>query len=262
MTGFSTTVMISRPPWIVGSNVLEQPGGVERLHAFVDLKCVEAAARPGPEIGADGVGFDPLIAFDHDRADSRRLRIGHARRERQQRRAPTKSRRGPSRRCPAPEQSRLQIFIPYTPFIVPFEHPTRRSRERSRSPAACTVSARIAATQFPLPRLTRCHLLRLRRRPSGGRRCSMSLYVAKIISIRTSAKSDPETHFLRALRKRPSSYRLDCVEHKMPAIEQRNREQVEQPDRNRQHRSKAEHAASPSVATCPETCAMRIGPPS
>ena len=55
---------------LVDPDVLEQAGGVERLERLVDLDSVEALARAGPEIGADGVGFDPAVAFDHDRADA------------------------------------------------------------------------------------------------------------------------------------------------------------------------------------------------
>ena len=51
------------------ANVLEQAGGIKRLHAFVDLEGVKLAAGSRPEIGADGVGLDPLVALDHDRAD-------------------------------------------------------------------------------------------------------------------------------------------------------------------------------------------------
>jgi hypothetical protein len=64
------------------ANVLEQAGGVERLHAFIDLECIESAARARPEIGPDGVGFDALIALDDDGIDGRRLCIGDAYRER------------------------------------------------------------------------------------------------------------------------------------------------------------------------------------
>ena len=59
-----------QPPALHGGpHVLEQPGGVERLDAFVDLERIEPAAGAGPEIGADGVGFDTLVALDHDRTD-------------------------------------------------------------------------------------------------------------------------------------------------------------------------------------------------
>ena len=91
MTGFSTTVTISRPPGSSDADVLEQAGGVERLQALVDLEGVEPAARSGPEIGADGLGLDPLVALHDDRADALRLRIGSARRERHDTPHPTQS---------------------------------------------------------------------------------------------------------------------------------------------------------------------------
>src|SRR5262249_10365003 len=57
-------------------DILEQTGGNERLHAFVDLEGVQLTAWSRPEIGADGVGLDPLVALDDDRADGERLSIG------------------------------------------------------------------------------------------------------------------------------------------------------------------------------------------
>src|SRR5262245_5045261 len=53
-----------QPPALdAGTDLLKQAGGVKRLHALVDLECVEPAARPGLEVGADGIGFDPLVAL-------------------------------------------------------------------------------------------------------------------------------------------------------------------------------------------------------
>ena len=41
---------------------------------------------------------------------------------------------------------------------------------------------------------------------------------------------------MRALGQRPAANRLDSIEQKVTAIEQRDREQVQQADRDRQHR--------------------------
>src|SRR5262249_24346825 len=54
----------------------------KRLHAFVDLEGIELTIWPGPEIGADSVGFDPLVALNDNGADGRRLSIGRSWRER------------------------------------------------------------------------------------------------------------------------------------------------------------------------------------
>src|SRR5579859_2431950 len=49
-------------------------------------------------------------------------------------------------------------------------------------------------------------------------------------------KADPESDLLSLLRKRPPSHRFDGIEQKVTTIEKRNREQVEQPDRDGQDR--------------------------
>src|ERR1043166_4570603 len=54
---------------------------------------------------------------------------------------------------------------------------------------------------------------------------------------------DAEAVFLCALRQRTSADRLDRIEQKVAAIEQRNREQVEEPDRDRQHRGEMDERA-------------------
>ena len=74
---------------------------------------------------------------------------------------------------------------------------------------------------------------------------------------------NPEPDLLGALRKRPAANRLDPIEQKVTAIEQRDREQIQQPDRNRQHRGQMdERDEARPIATWPETWAIRIGPPS
>ena len=68
MTGFSTTVTISRPPDWLMRDVLKQTGGVQRLQRLVDLGGVDPAAGRRTEVGSDGVSLDPAIAFHDDRA--------------------------------------------------------------------------------------------------------------------------------------------------------------------------------------------------
>ena len=46
-------------------------------------------------------------------------------------------------------------------------------------------------------------------------------------------QTDPEAHFLGTLRQRLTPHRLDRVEQKVTAVEQRNREQVQQTYRDR-----------------------------
>ena len=47
-------------------------------------------------------------------------------------------------------------------------------------------------------------------------------------------EADPEADLLRALGQRPAAQRLDGVEQKVSAIEQRNREEVQEADRDRE----------------------------
>ncbi len=67
------------PTRLPNVDLLEQPGPEERLVGFVDLVGAQPAARAGPEIGADGGGFDPPIPLDIDIGGS--LRIGARRRQ-------------------------------------------------------------------------------------------------------------------------------------------------------------------------------------
>ena len=69
-------------------------------------------------------------------------------------------------------------------------------------------------------------------------------------------------YLLGAIRERPAAQRLDRVEQKVTAIEQRDREQVQQPDRDRQHRRQVNQRDEAGGRHLPDTCAMRIGPPS
>ena len=55
------------------SNILEQTGGNKRLDAFIDLESVKLAVRSRPEVGADSVSLDPLVALNHDRVDGLRM---------------------------------------------------------------------------------------------------------------------------------------------------------------------------------------------
>src|SRR5262245_20046977 len=49
-------------------------------------------------------------------------------------------------------------------------------------------------------------------------------------------EADPEPHFLGSFRQGTPANRLDSVEQKVTAIQERYREEVEKPDRNRKHR--------------------------
>jgi hypothetical protein len=51
---------------IVDANVGKKAGRVERLEAVVDFIGTQTAARARPEIRADGLRFDPAVAFNHD----------------------------------------------------------------------------------------------------------------------------------------------------------------------------------------------------
>src|SRR5262245_28132779 len=49
-------------------------------------------------------------------------------------------------------------------------------------------------------------------------------------------ETDAEAEFLGAFRQRPAADGLDSIEQKVSAIEQRNRKQIQQPDRHGQNR--------------------------
>ena len=74
---------------------------------------------------------------------------------------------------------------------------------------------------------------------------------------------NPEPDFLRPLGQWPTANCLDRIEQKVTTVQQRDREQV-QAARSRPTAplSGASSATNPAEATCPETCAIRIGPPS
>ena len=71
----------------------------------------------------------------------------------------------------------------------------------------------------------------------------MSLKVAKTINIRTNARPIRKPDFLSLFRERPAADRLDQIEQKVAAIEKRDREQVQKPDRDRQNRREIEDRA-------------------
>ena len=51
-------------------------------------------------------------------------------------------------------------------------------------------------------------------------------------------KADPEADFLNLLAKRPPAQRLEREEQKVPAIQDRNREQIDQPNADRKQSGK------------------------
>ena len=52
---------------------------------------------------------------------------------------------------------------------------------------------------------------------------------------------NPETHLLGALRQRSPPNDFDRIEQKVTTIEERDREEIEEPDRDRQHGSELDH---------------------
>src|SRR4051794_21764200 len=54
---------------------------------------------------------------------------------------------------------------------------------------------------------------------------------------------DPEADLLRALAQRPAAHGLDGVEQQVAAVEKRDREQVDEADRDREHRHEADEPA-------------------
>ena len=55
---------------LVDADILKEAGPIQRFERGIDLGRVETLAWRYFEIGADCIGFDAPIAFDHDRAGS------------------------------------------------------------------------------------------------------------------------------------------------------------------------------------------------
>ena len=76
---------------------------------------------------------------------------------------------------------------------------------------------------------------------------------------------DSEPHFLGSLRQRPAANRLDRVEQKVTAVEQRHRKQVQQANRDREHgsqvnqRGKADSGDLPRYLGDPQRTADLVG---
>ena len=140
---------------LVDAHVLEQAGGIERLERLVDLVAVEAFARVEPEVGADGFGFDPPVAFDDDRARGLRGGIAGGRdrpycgAQKQPRRGPCRPGKGPEAAAPTnsfatrpfppfvPTDSAVLRNLPSTMFLQAFSHSaTQASVDISAFPAA------------------------------------------------------------------------------------------------------------------------------
>ena len=49
------------------ADVLKKAGGDQCLEAIIDPRCIELAIGARLEVGPNGIGFDPPIAFDHNR---------------------------------------------------------------------------------------------------------------------------------------------------------------------------------------------------
>ena len=101
---------------LIDAHVLEQAGGIERLERLVDLVAVEEFAGVEVEVGANGLGFDPAVAFDDNRC---RLRGGIAgRRDRPRCGAKRKSREGHANQAKPPKlphpQLHSQRALPHT----------------------------------------------------------------------------------------------------------------------------------------------------
>src|SRR5437660_4927235 len=148
---------------------------------------------------------------------------------------------------PSPRTSHLRNFIPHAPFIVPSGHQDLGYRTRkvvpqnARTTASPRAQTRCASMYFPslAPLTPRKVATSLRRRPLRG---EMEDVVVSCEDHQhdDDRKSDPKAHLLSALRERFSPYGFDSIKQQVAAIEQRYRKQVEQADRNREHRREAE----------------------
>src|SRR5580693_9088020 len=70
---------------------------------------------------------------------------------------------------------------------------------------------------------------------SRGRQVNYVVESCKYHQHQDDCEADPKPDLLGAFRQRPAAQGLDQIEQKVTAIEQRDREQVQKPDRHRQH---------------------------
>src|SRR5215470_11100719 len=145
---------------------------------------------------------------------------------------------------PSPRINGLVSFIPHAALYRPLWAPSNAGHPRERSsqsPEAAPCTGFLPSRNLDFP-----HLLppsRNVRRPLRGRPRNNAQDVVvgrEDHQHHHDREPDPESHLLGALRQRLSPDRLDCVEQEVTAIEQRHRKQVEQADRYRDHRGKAD----------------------
>ena len=119
-------------PAMLGRTSWNRPVANSALTPSSICEGVEPAAGPRPEIGADRVGLDALVALDDDRVDRdawawRRRAVSDTARQRQQ-----QFPRGPRQTMPSPRTSHTE-FHPRRALFVPFGHP-RTTRKVVASP--------------------------------------------------------------------------------------------------------------------------------
>ena len=226
---------------LVDAHVLEQAGGIERLERLVDLVAVEAFARVEPEVGADGLGLDPPVAFDDDRARGLRGRIAGGR---DRPYCGAKSDPGEDHadqaktpKLPHPQiHSQRALFNPFYRLIGGIAECTQHHVSTGFFPVCNPSKCR----HFPLfPR--KCPQKRHSRRPKPRQQLNGVIKDCKYHQHHDNRETDAKPDFLGPRRQRTAPDRLNRVEQKVTAIEQRHREQVQQPDRNRQHGRQMQH---------------------
>jgi hypothetical protein len=123
---------------------------------------------------------------------------------------------------PRPRRKPTQSLIRNTPFVILYR-PRRRTTEPDDSKLVQAFPR--GATDFPLrglftlKKLLSCNGL-------GPEQVRNVVISRKNHEHQDESQTETESKFLGTLGKRASAQRLDCVEQKMPAIEQRNREKI------------------------------------
>src|SRR5262249_49747626 len=152
--------------------------------------------------------------------------------------------RAAGRQRPAPGPTAYSASFPTRPLSSPFRRPQvagtheKGRRNPQKRPLVQAFSRRATKTfhtSFP-PKAELSTPLR-----GGPRNDAQDVVVGREDhQHHDDCEPDPESHLLGTLRQRFSPDRFDSIEQQVTAIEQRHRKQIEQADRYRDHRGKAD----------------------
>src|SRR5262252_3432107 len=182
----------------------------------IELAVRTACARAGAPSAADKARIPPR---SKPATTSPRFTRTHM----SMRKAPLTPRGRPQWRVSAPRFSlrAIEFRLLVSPFLLPPRRP-------SPPPSCCA--------QF---------------RGLGSRQMNDVIESCKYHQHDDDREPDAKTDLLGTFRKRPAAYGLDCVEQKVTAIQERDRKQVEEADRDREHRGQMHERRKPDGRDLP-----------